>query len=56
MFLTAKGRSSWISESVLSKVVYLEVKLRDVGEMNVDLSVLSHAVPGPEVLGGEEGP
>ena len=39
---------------VLSKAVDLEVKLRDVAEMNVDLSVLSHAVPGPEVLGGED--
>ncbi len=39
---------------VLPKVVDLEVKLQDVAEMNVDLSVLSHAVPGPEVLGGEE--
>ena len=36
------------------RVVDMEVKLRDIEEMKVDLSVLSHAVPGPERLGGQE--
>jgi predicted TIM-barrel fold metal-dependent hydrolase len=39
---------------VLPKITDMQVKLRDIEEMNVDRSVLSHGVPGPEVLGGDE--
>ncbi len=39
---------------VLPRITDMEVKLKDIEDMGVDLSVLSHGVPGPEVLGGEE--
>ncbi|HEX6556009.1 MAG TPA: hypothetical protein VF026_24840 [Ktedonobacteraceae bacterium] len=39
----------------LSKMVDMEEKLRDMNEMHIGVSVLSHGLPlGPDVLGGEE--
>ena len=38
----------------LPRIVDMDVKLRDLEEMAIDVSVLSHGVPGPESLGGEE--
>jgi len=32
----------------------IEEKLREADQMGVDLSVLSHGIPGPEMLGGQE--
>lgn len=39
---------------VQPRIVDMETKLKDIEEMRVDLSVLSHGVPGPEILGGQE--
>ena len=39
---------------ILPRITDVEVKLKDIDDMGVDLSVLSHGVPGPEVLGGKE--
>ncbi len=39
---------------ILPRITDMEVKLKDIEDMGVDLSVLSHGVPGPEVLGGKE--
>ncbi len=39
---------------VLDKFTDLDVKLADMDELGVDFAVLSHAVPGPEVLGGNQ--
>ena len=36
------------------RVVDMDVKLRDLDDMGIDVSVLSHGVPGPERLGGQE--
>ncbi len=36
------------------KIVEMDVKLRDMEEMQVEISVLSHGIPGPDVLGGRE--
>lgn len=39
---------------VQSRITDMEEKLKDVEAMKVDVSVLSHGVPGPEILGGQE--
>lgn len=36
------------------KIVEVDEKLRDMEAMQVDVSVLSHGIPGPDVLGGQE--
>lgn len=36
------------------KIVDMDLKLRDMDEMNIDLAVLSHGIPGPDVLDGFE--
>ena len=38
----------------LPRIVDMDVKLRDIEDTGVDVSVLSHGVPGPETLGGQE--
>ncbi len=35
-------------------IVDMDVKLKDADEMGIELSVLSHGIPGPDVLGGNE--
>ena len=42
-----------LSVPVISKMTDLDEKLADMEELGVDFAVLSHAVPGAEVLGGE---
>jgi predicted TIM-barrel fold metal-dependent hydrolase len=39
---------------VIGKMTNLDEKLEDIDELGVDFTVLSHAIPGPEVLGGAE--
>ena len=36
------------------RIIEMDTKLKDLEIMDVDLSVLSHGVPGPEVLGASE--
>lgn len=43
----------WRLPSVPS-ILDMDVKLKDMAEMRVDLSVLSHGIPGPEVLEADE--
>jgi predicted TIM-barrel fold metal-dependent hydrolase len=38
----------------IDKLIDIDVKLSDMDELEVDFAVLSHAIPGPEVLGGTE--
>lgn len=35
-------------------IVDMEVKLRDCDALDIGMSVLSHGIPGPDVLGGDE--
>ena len=35
-------------------IVDMDVKLKDCDQMGIGLSVLSHGIPGPDVLGGDE--
>jgi predicted TIM-barrel fold metal-dependent hydrolase len=39
---------------IVPNILDMEVKLRDVDTLGIDVSVLSPAVPGPEVLEGDE--
>ncbi len=38
----------------IPKIVDMDEKLRDMEEMQVDISALSHGIPGPDTLGGAE--
>ena len=39
----------------LPKIIDMEVKLRDMDDVKIDVAVLSHGIPfGPDVLGGDE--
>ncbi len=35
-------------------IVDMDVKLKDAAALGIELSVLSHGIPGPDVLGGDE--
>src|SRR6266571_7847438 len=35
-------------------IVDMDVKLKDADAMGIELSVLSHGIPGPDILGGDE--
>jgi len=39
---------------MVSKIIDMEEKLHDMEAMGVDMAVLSHGIPGPDVVGGVE--
>ena len=44
----------WHRQEAPSQLCDVDAKLRETEGMNVDVSVLSHGIPGPELLGGDE--
>ncbi|MCL0044504.1 amidohydrolase family protein [Dehalococcoidia bacterium] len=44
----------WYQQTPPRQVCDVEVKLRDMEDMETDISVLSHGIPGPELLGGAD--
>lgn len=44
----------WYQQAPPSQICDVDAKLREMEEMKTDVSVLSHGIPGPELLGGEE--
>lgn len=39
---------------MVSRILDMEEKLRDMDEMRIDRAILSHGLPGPDVLGGRD--